>query len=370
MGLRSGNDANTGASTAAAAAKHASHGGHHDGYPIHGGDLDAARHRFPGALEPWIDLSTGINPIPYPIPDIAPQAWTRLPLASDEQALLSAAATRYGAAGPDNVVAAAGSQGVIQVIPRLLAPTRVAILSPTYKEHLRAWSRSGHDAAEVTSFAYLAEASAAVVVNPNNPTGRLIPPGELVWLAGELSARGGLLIVDEAFLDVLDRSASVIPQLPRSTIVLRSFGKTYGLAGLRLGFAVSTADICTRLRNLLGPWAVSGPALEVGRAALSDDAWLEAAKRRLAKDAARLDTLLTAHGLAVVGGTPLFRLASHPDAGHIANALGQNGILVRAFDYEPTWLRFGIPGSLDAWQRLETALRTVESPLPAMRGEG
>ena len=127
--------------------------------------------------------------------------------------------------------------------------------------------------------------------------------------------------------------------------MLRSFGKTYGLAGLRLGFAVSNADICARLRSLLGPWAVSGPALEVGRAALSDDAWLETAKRRLAKDAARLDTLLTARGLAVVGGTPLFRLASHPSADRIADTLGRHGILVRAFDYEPTWLRFGLPGS-------------------------
>lgn len=356
MGLRSGNEANTGATTAAAAAEHASHGGDRHGYPIHGGDLDAARRRFPSAPEPWIDLSTGINSIPYPIPDIAPQAWTRLPLASDEQALLAAAARRYGAASPGNVVAAAGSQGLIQVIPRLLAPARVAILSPTYKEHLHAWTRSGHVVVETTSFAELAEAHAAIIVNPNNPTGRLIPPSDLIWLAGEIANRDGLLIVDEAFLDVLDPSASIIPHLPGSTIVLRSFGKTYGLAGLRLGFAVSDADTCTRLRSLIGPWAVSGPALEVGRAALSDDAWLAAAKSRLAKDAARLDALLTTHGLAVVGGTPLFRLASHPDASRIADALGRHGILVRAFDYEPTWLRFGLPGSPDAWQRLEAAL--------------
>jgi cobalamin biosynthetic protein CobC len=361
MGLRSGNEANTGATTAAAAAEHASRDDDHDSYPIHGGDLDAARRRFPSAPEPWIDLSTGINPIPYPIPDIAPQAWTRLPLASDEQALLSAAATRYGAAGPGNIVAAAGSQGLIQVIPRLLAPTRVAILSPTYKEHLHAWTRAGHVVGETTSFAELAEARAAIIVNPNNPTGRLIPPSDLVWLAGEIANRDGLLVVDEAFLDVLDPSASVVPQLPGSTIVLRSFGKTYGLAGLRLGFAVSTADICARLRSLLGPWAVSGPALEVGRAALSDDTWLDAAKPRLAKDAARLDGILTARGLAVVGGTPLFRLASHANADRIADTLGRHGILVRAFDYEPTWLRFGSPGSPDAWARLETALNVTSA---------
>ncbi len=323
---------------------------------MHGGDLDAARRRFPDAPEPWIDLSTGINPIPYPIPGITPQAWTRLPLASDEKALLTAAAARYGAAAPENVVAAAGSQGLIQVIPRLLAPTRIAILSPTYKEHLNAWTRTGHVVVETSSFAELADTRAAIIVNPNNPTGRLIPPSDLVWLAGQLANRDGLLIVDEAFLDVLDPSASVISELPENTIVLRSFGKTYGLAGLRLGFAVSSADLCSRIRNLLGPWAVSGPALEVGRSALSDHAWLAAANRRLATDASRLDKLLAANGLAVVGGTPLFRLASHPEASRIADSLGRHGILVRAFDYEPTWLRFGIPGSPEAWQRLETAL--------------
>jgi cobalamin biosynthesis protein CobC len=325
-------------------------------YPVHGGDLDAARRRYPAAPEPWIDLSTGINPIPYPIPEITPAAWTRLPLASDEHALLAAAARRYGADGPAHVIAAAGSQGLIQIIPRLLPAAHVAILSPTYKEHLRAWTRSGHQVAEVTSFADLDDAKVAIIVNPNNPTGRLVPPSDLARLAGRLASRDGLLIVDEAFLDVLDPSASIVPELPEATIVLRSFGKTYGLAGLRLGFAVSRPDTIARLNDQLGPWPVSGPALAIGRAALEDEAWLNAAKDLLKADAARLDALLTAHGLAVVGGTPLFRLASHSQAPRIADALGRHGILVRAFDYEPTWLRFGLPGTPDAWSRLEAAL--------------
>lgn len=355
MGTSSGKDGNRAASTAAAAAEQT----WLNVSPVHGGDLDFTRKRFPGAPEPWIDLSTGINPFPYARPDIPESAWTRLPLHSDEHALLIAAAVRYGAAGPDNVVAAAGSQGLIQVVPRLVPPARVAILSPTYAEHRHAWSRAGHEVSAVASFEALAGADVAVVVNPNNPTGRLIPPSDLAWLAGRLGSRSGILVVDEAFLDVLEPSASLIPALPSATLVLRSFGKTYGLAGLRLGFAVSEPAIVSRMRDLLGPWPVSGPALVIGRAALTDDGWLCTAKERLERESGRLDRLLEAAGLAVVGGTPLFRLVAHEEAARIAANLGRQGILVRAFDYAPQWLRFGIPGSPEAWERLENALKAV-----------
>jgi cobalamin biosynthetic protein CobC len=171
-----------------------------------------------------------------------------------------------------------------------------------------------------------------------------------------LARRGGALIVDEAFIDVLPPAASLVPDLPPATIVLRSFGKTYGLAGLRLGFAVAAPPFIARLRAELGPWAVSGPAIEVGTRALADASWLAAAQARLRIDEQRLDRLLVAAGCALRGGTPLFRLAQHPRAQAMAERLGKRGIHVRTFAREPTWLRLGLPGAAADWVRLERAL--------------
>ena len=260
-----------------------------DEAPIaHGGALDEARRRYPLAPEPWIDLSTGINPVAYPLPVIPPEAWTRLPFKHEERELRRAAAVRYGAADAESVAAAPGTQALIQIIPRLFGPSRVAVLGPTYAEHGIAWKREGHEVSEVESLDETAKADVVVVVNPNNPTGWVIPASSFARKAEALAARGGLLLVDEAFMDVLDPSASVIRTLPPATIVLRSFGKMYGLAGLRLGFAVADRIMAARLRGLLGPWAVSGPAIAIGQAALSDDAWLAQARRRLSLGARRL----------------------------------------------------------------------------------
>ena len=326
-------------------------------FVAHGGALDEARLRHPFAPEPWIDLSTGVNPFPYPLPPIPPESWARLPFAREDFELRQAAAVRYGAAGPENIAAAPGTQALIQIIPRLISPTRVAVLSPTYTEHGVAWKREGHAVLEVETLPEaLADANAIIVVNPNNPTGRTFPVEELVRTAHDLDRRRGFLVVDEAFMDVIEPSLSVIPALPPSTVVLRSFGKMYGLAGVRLGFGVADRRIAKHLRDLLGPWAVPGPAIAVGRTALADDAWLAQTRRRLALDAERFDAILGRAGCQALGGTPLFRLAAHPFAEALAEKLGESGILVRRFSYEPTWLRFGIPGCEEAWRRLELAL--------------
>lgn len=324
----------------------------------HGGDLDAARRRFPHASKPWIDLSTGVNPVSYPLPEIPGEVWSRLPLAGEERALRRAAAARYGAPDHEMIVAAPGSQAIIQALPYLIPGGRVAILSPAYAEHRAAWTRAGHDTEAVNDVEQVA-ADVLVVVNPNNPTGATFAARDLTALAKRLAELECLLVVDEAFMDVLTPGESLIPALPSNAIVLRSFGKTYGLAGLRLGFAVMNVELAARLREHLGPWAVPGPAIAVGRAALADEQWLETARARLARDATRLDDLLTAKGCMRVGGTPLFRLVTHPRAEALSDALGNRAILVRQFEKHPSWLRFGLPGSGDAWSRLEAALAAM-----------
>jgi cobalamin biosynthetic protein CobC len=337
-----------------------------DPEPIaHGGRLNEARRMFPGAPEPFLDLSTGINPVPYPLPTFAPDCFTRLPEPEAEMALLSVAAAAYGAIDPSLLAAAPGTQILIDLLPRLWPAEQVAVLGPTYAEHAHAWSKIGASVSTVAHMAALEGASVAVVCNPNNPDGRRIAPDRLLALADRLHARGGLLVVDEAFADLEDDCLSLAGALPHpAIIVLRSFGKTYGLAGVRLGFALAAPARAMRIRDALGPWAVSGPAIAVGSTALADHKWREATKARLERDRSRLDAMLALAGLHVIGGTHLFRLGESPSAAAVFQRLGHAGILVRRFAAQPAWLRVGLPGSPDAWQRLEAAITSSRTPPP------
>jgi cobalamin biosynthetic protein CobC len=283
-------------------------------------------------------------------------SWSRLPTRAEEEDLLAAAATRYRVRDPGTIVAAPGTQALIQLLPRLRPKSRVEILGPTYEEHWACWTRQGHRVSVVKDIDHGGRGDVVIIANPNNPTGRIISASALRKLASALLKKNGLLIVDEAFIDVLANAASIAADLPPATVVLRSFGKAYGLAGLRLGFAVAEMSLARCIRAECGPWAVSGPALRIGRTALGDTDWLSGTIVRLCSDARRLDLLLEAAGLVIVGGTPLFRLACHPSAMEIVERLGRHGIHVRAFSQEPQWLRFGLPGDESAWKRLSAAL--------------
>ncbi|MBO1018557.1 threonine-phosphate decarboxylase [Methylobacterium sp. SD274] len=322
----------------------------------HGGDLDAAGALFPHAEQPWIDLSTGINPVPYPCPPLDASTFRRLPSRADLHALLAAAARAYGIVDPDHLVAAPGTQILIETLPRLRPPSRVAVIGPTYAEHEAAWLRGGHAVATVTDPAQAEEADVVVVVNPNNPDGRTWEASALLDLAGRLARRGGWLVVDEAFID-LEEVESVAPRVGPGLIVLRSFGKTYGLAGIRLGFALTESLLARRIAQALGPWAVPGPALAIGRTALADTPWLREAALARHADSLRLDRLLACRGGRVVGGTCLFRTAEFDDAPGLFRRLGEAGIYVRRFEANPRWLRFGLPADKGEWCRLSRVLK-------------
>jgi cobalamin biosynthesis protein CobC len=323
----------------------------------HGGALEVARQLAPGAPEPWIDLSTGINPHAYPLPDLEPEAWARLPESGALARLEAAAALRYGVAA-GNVVAGPGSQALIQALSRTLPHGAVGALAPTYGGFAAAFAAAGSRVVEAKRLEDMEALDVAIVVNPNNPDGRIIPRGALLDLHARLARHGGVLIVDEAFADFDAENESVAPSLPSSgAVVLRSFGKAYGLAGLRLGFALASPDIVPSLRAALGSWPVSGPAIAIGAQTLADSDWLEAMRARLGGDAARLDALLHGAGWRIIGGTRLFRLAAHADARAAFERLLATGILSRPFADAPDRLRFGIPGDENAWERLATALR-------------
>ncbi len=322
----------------------------------HGGALDAARRLFPQAPEPWVDLSTGINPVAYPVGAIEETAWTRLPDASGLATLRAAARRRYQVAASVGIVAAPGTQAIIQRLPALATGRDVRVLGRTYGEYARVFA--DRCIRTVATTEQLGGADVAIAVNPNNPDGRLIAAGDLARVAPEV----GLLVVDEAFMDALGPAASLAPRLPLSrTIVLRSFGKMYGLPGLRLGFALAPDALATVIEQLLGPWAVGGPAISVATRALADDDWLADSRARLARDATRLAAVLHGSGARSLGGTPLFGLFEHPDAPALFTALAGRGILARPFADQPTWLRFGMPGPAAAWDRLDAALSTVRA---------
>lgn len=325
----------------------------------HGGNLAVARRLFPDAPTPWLDLSTGVNPEPYPLPPLAADLWARLPEPEDLAALEAIAAQRYGAR-VGQVVAAPGAQALIAWLARLRAARRVGILGFTYSGHARAWRAAGARVESVEEVAALGGFDVAIVVNPNNPDGRLVSRAALLALHEKLAAGGGMLVVDEAFIDLAAGEESLAPALPASgAIVLRSFGKTYGLAGLRLGFAIAPPEFAAPLRAALGAWPVSGPAIAIGRAALADEAWLARTKLRLQRDVDRLDRLLAGARLEPIGGSPLFRLARRPDAARLMVALMRRGILARPFAEWPDRLRFGIPGGAESWRRLEAALQEI-----------
>lgn len=316
----------------------------------HGGDLDAARRLFPAAPEPWIDLSTGINPVPYPLPPFEASTLHRLPSPSDLARLKSVAAAAYGAPGPDHVAAAPGTQILIETLPRLVPCARVAVIGPTYAEHAAAWTRSGHEVRLVGDLSEVEGAEIVVAVSPNNPDGRVVTADALLRAMGGR----GLAVLDQAFAD-LEPVEAAAPE--PGLVVLRSFGKTYGLAGLRLGFALAEPALVRRIEAALGPWAVSGPAIAAGCTALSDDEWRRTAAWARRQDAERLDRMILRAGGWILGGTALFRTANFEDGPELFRRLGEAGIYVRRFPEFPERLRFGLPPDKAAWCRLSRILK-------------
>lgn len=317
----------------------------------HGGNLGMAVARWGGEAADWIDLSTGINRQPWPVPALTSTAWTDLPSAESRARLLAAAGSAFDTAAA--ILPCAGAQAAIQMIPRLGPPGHARVLAPTYNEHAACLAAAGWQVEEVATREALAGAELAVVVNPNNPDGRQHDPADLAALA----ARVGRLVVDESFADPcpalsLAPRAGAVPGL----LVLRSFGKFWGLAGLRLGFVLGSAQDIARLDAMSGPWPVSGPALEIGAAALSDRDWTAATIARLRRDAGRLDTLAGRAGWQLRGGTALFRLYETPDAAAAQDRLARARIWSRVFPYSTTWVRLGLPGDAADWARLESAL--------------
>ncbi len=313
----------------------------------HGGNLDWARSRWGG--EGWIDLSTGINRVPYPVGQVSPEAWASLPGQGAKTRLLQAARTAYRTSAP--ILALNGAQAAIQLVPRLSRPGLARVLSPTYNEHAATLRAEGWQVEEVRDLPDLAGADLAVVVNPNNPDGRSWQPSALLHLLPQV----GRLVVDESFADPGPELSLAPVAGQEGLILLRSFGKFYGLAGLRLGFVLGHEADIAALERMSGPWPVPGVALEIGARALADASWARETTARLAGEARRMDDIALNFGWQVVGGTHLFRLYDTPDATAAQDRLARRAIWSRIFPWSPRWIRLGLPGNEAEWARLGAA---------------
>ncbi|MBY3226997.1 threonine-phosphate decarboxylase CobD [Rhizobium laguerreae] len=341
---------------------------------VHGGGVTAAAAAFGGRPEDWLDLSTGINPCPVALPDIPARAWHRLPDRHLVDEARRAARDHYGS-GKILPLPVPGTQSVIQLLPRLIeagrrvavtdnkiavTDERVAVVSPTYGEYERAFASAGFAVDAVGDVAAIgAGHRLAIVVNPNNPDGLIWPAEKLIALHDRMKAADGLLVVDEAFGDT-DPALSLASRAPQlsNLIIFRSFGKFFGLAGLRLGFAVARDDVLARFEDWLGPWAVSGPALSIAASLLRSN--VSPIRCRIDERCAGLHAVLKGAGLQISGGTALFTLVADTRAGDIYAHLCRHHILVRRFDYAPDWLRFGLPPDPAADRRLGEVLQRFE----------
>jgi cobalamin biosynthetic protein CobC len=379
------------------------------GFAHHGGRLGAARIAYSQAPQPWVDLSTGINPRSYPAPRARGVTLNRLPDTGELSRLEAVAAAAFGVGDPQRVVATGGTEPALRLLPFVVGGgaavgadiaggaaagaraggvdrgmavgaraggvdrgmavgaragggiAAAVVAGPTYGSHADSWAKAGVPSrvvADAELGAAIGDRTALIVVNPNNPDGRVIGRDRLRQLHDAVASRDGVLVVDEAFAEVTPE-ASVAGlaggELGR-LVVLRSFGKFYGLAGLRLGFVISSPAVAARVRALIGDWPVSVDALAAGLAAYADPAWADRMRGHLAAVARRLDGLLTRHGFEVVGGTSLYRLVRAADAPARFERLAAAGILTRPFQHDSSLLRFGLPGSPQAWRRLSEAL--------------
>ena len=318
----------------------------------HGGNLAIAAQQYGIPLAAWLDLSTGINPQHYPIPNIPGSAWQRLP--EDNEGLIEAACAYYGC---QSALATAGSQLALQVLPQLRAPCKVLMPSQMYQEHAHAWLQHGHEVIffdDMPNIKQLNQADVLLLCNPNNPTGMCFSKYQLLQWHTQLASRGGWLVVDEAFMDASPENSVAAHAHLQGLFVLRSLGKFFGLAGARVGFLLANRIYLQLAQEIIGPWPLAGPSRFIAKQALLDSTWQAKMRQQLASNSEQLKQLLTQYGLCPNGGTALFQTAKTPQAGCIQQALAKHGVWVRLFA-ESNALRFGLPPD-GGWQQLEQAL--------------
>ena len=325
----------------------------------HGGNSDQAAAHFGHDPNNMLDLSTGISPRAYPTADVTAQSWNQLPSHSQLDTCLAAARRAYEVPEKLGIMAGAGTQSLLQFIPSLLPCGGIVwIDEPTYNEHRPAWEAAGHQV--ITGDTNLGKAQSAVIVAPNNPTGKFVHDA-IMATAKQTAATGGIMLIDGAFAmpAAADPAASdllgALVAFPH-VVHIRSFGKFFGMAGLRLGFAIGAAVHMDQLQRCVGPWAVSSVALDIGNTALNDTVWQAQHSQFLRQQTEQLQMVLTRANLKILGGTTLFQTIQSSRANHLHDHLAKAAIWTRKFSQMPDLLRFGVPANAADFARLSESL--------------
>jgi len=303
-----------------------------------------------------MDLSTGINPRPWLPRDIPSTVWQRLPESDDG---LHPRAQRYY--GCDNLLALAGSQAAIQALPYCRQRSRIGIVSPCYAEHAHWWGKADHSIVYIKPHEidlFIPGLDVLLLANPNNPDATHYSVEQLLGWHQRLIKDNGWLIVDEAFIDSTPEK-SLLPHhktMPEGLIVLRSIGKFFGLAGIRLGFLAAEPKLLQQVAQRQGAWAVSHPARWLGQHALADQQWQTQTRHFLRQQSNNLQQLLeqALQGFDIKK-SHYFCYLQHPQAQHIKQQLAQQAIWTRTFK-NPAAIRLGLPADNTQLQRLQKAL--------------
>lgn len=328
----------------------------------HGGALDLAVAKYGGNAASWLDLSTGINPYHYPIENVANLSWTQLPQASALNNLLYAASAAYGCK-PQNILAANGTQALIEILPLILPKSKIAILSPTYQEHQHNWQKHGHEVVLVADIEQAKSANHLIIVNPNNPTGKLFSPDELRELQTYFAAKKGYLIIDEAFIDMTPEMSMSAFAGEEGLIILRSFGKFFGLAGVRVGFVLAEDSILNEMGKHIGLWNIAGMSMQIATQALEDLTWQKSMRGKVAENMSNMQSILKDCEFKIVGATDLFCLAEMPNnqsAYDYFEKLAKRHILTRKFIDNNKILRFGLAKTTQQGELAEQLAQTSE----------
>ena len=321
----------------------------------HGGNLDFAASIYGGPVTDWLDLSTGINRIPYDNLLVSKNNFCVLPDRTLFKSLIDAASNTYAVPSKASLLPINGVQMAIQAIPHIETCGTAKILGPTYNEYSATLRNFGWKVVCVKNLKDLSGADLAIVVNPNNPDGRICTQKEILRVLPNV----GKIIIDESYCDPTPELSMMPHAGEKGLIIFKSVGKFFGLAGIRLGFIISQKSETEVFSNIIGPWSVSGPTLEVGTRALVDTTWIEQTRKRLSYDAKRLSNLIAESNLQSAGATKLFHLIKLDNAADAQKKFAEEMIWTRIFSYSKSWLRIGLPGSEDEWSRLRACLKKL-----------
>ncbi|TXR53641.1 aminotransferase class I/II-fold pyridoxal phosphate-dependent enzyme [Reinekea thalattae] len=355
--------------------------------PLHGGDLPFAANYYGIEQHKWLDLSTGINPQAYPVAEIPSEVFAHLPYR--QSAFTEAVIDYYGS---ENFLSVSGTQSAIQQLPNLLnKKNSYPVLLPSlgYSEHQQHWLKAGNSAAFYCAESgekmladidqQLAKNSRQhlVIINPNNPTTVQVTAQQLLYWAAQLSG-DAKLIVDEAFIDASENISllqltDIDDALKEKLIVLRSFGKFFGLAGLRIGFVFASPEIVRDLQQELGIWQINGPAQWLATQAYRDRDWQQQARTSLQQNIdqtlALFHPLIEQLKLQSAGVTNYFFSLYCPLAlaGFIQDFLARQAVLIRLIevDDQRAMLRVGAFDVQQQAQRmqLQQALAALQAAL-------